>query len=225
MYPPVTSPVLGIFAVLVLIVVAFIEIGVIEYAYHRLGISHRTITILLLLTIVGSFVNIPIATIPAGHIVQGRIVYYFGMPYVVPHVVSAGHTTIAINLGGALIPVCLSAYLLYQVLLSAGGLFRAALATAIVAIIVNRLSHIVPGVGIAVPTLVPGVVAAIAAWLLDRRRAPALAYIAGTMGCLIGADLVNLPLVAQLRSPVVAIGGAGTFDGVFVAGIVAVLLA
>jgi uncharacterized membrane protein len=53
----------------------------------------------------------------------------------------------------------------------------------------------------------------------------ALAYVAGTMGTLVGGDLLNLRRVRDLDAPVLSIGGAGTFDGIFVTGIVAVLLA
>jgi len=83
----------------------------------------------------------------------------------------------------------------------------------------------VPGVGIAVPTLSPPVVAAVTALLLSRRSARALAYVAGTLGTLIGADLLNLSRLQGLGAPVASIGGAGTFDGVFLTGILAVLLA
>ncbi len=48
---------------------------------------------------------------------------------------------------------------------------------------------------------------------------------AGTFGTLVGADLLNMPRVRRLQAPVVSIGGAGTFDGVFLTGLVAVLLA
>jgi uncharacterized membrane protein len=83
----------------------------------------------------------------------------------------------------------------------------------------------VPGVGIAVPTFLPPILAAVTALLLSRRSAPALAYVAGTLGTLIGADLLNLPRLQGLGAPVASIGGAGTFDGVFLTGILAVLLA
>ena len=53
----------------------------------------------------------------------------------------------------------------------------------------------------------------------------ALAYVGGTLGTLIGADLANLGKVQKLGAPVASIGGAGTFDGIFIAGITAVLLA
>ena len=61
--------------------------------------------------------------------------------------------------------------------------------------------------------------------LLAFRRAPAVAYVAGSMGTLIGADLMNLGEIDRIGAPVVSIGGAGTFDGVFLTGILAGLLA
>ena len=36
---------------------------------------------------------------------------------------------------------------------------------------------------------------------------------------------MNLPKVPELGAPVASIGGAGTFDGVFLTGVIAVLLA
>jgi uncharacterized membrane protein len=83
----------------------------------------------------------------------------------------------------------------------------------------------VPGVGIAVPMIVPPLAAAGVALLLAFRRAPPVAYVAGSMGALIGADLLNLPDIAAIGAPVVSIGGAGTFDGVFLTGIIAGLIA
>ena len=98
------------------------------------------------------------------------------------------------------------------------------LGTAIVAVIVHQLATIVPGVGIVVPMLVPPLAAAGVALLLAFRHAPPVAYVCGTMGALIGADLINLPRITELGAPVVSIGGAGTFDGVFLTGIIAGLL-
>jgi uncharacterized membrane protein len=61
--------------------------------------------------------------------------------------------------------------------------------------------------------------------LLSRRHAAPLAYISGSLGTLIGADLLNLGRVEGLGAPVASIGGAGTFDGIFLTGILAVLIA
>jgi uncharacterized membrane protein len=61
--------------------------------------------------------------------------------------------------------------------------------------------------------------------LLSRAHAAPLAYIGGSLGTLIGADLLNLDKVQGLGAPVASIGGAGTFDGIFLIGILAVLIA
>jgi uncharacterized membrane protein len=82
----------------------------------------------------------------------------------------------------------------------------------------------VPGVGIAVPIFIPPIVTAIVALGLRRWNPAPLAYIAGSLGTLIGADLLNLNKVRDLGAPVASIGGAGKFDGIFLTGVVAVLL-
>jgi len=99
------------------------------------------------------------------------------------------------------------------------------LAIACVAGVSHWLAQPVPGVGIAVPTFVPALTAAISAWVLSRRYAAPLAYIGGSMGTLIGADLLNLGRIQGLGAPVASIGGAGTFDGIFLTAILAVLIA
>jgi len=52
-----------------------------------------------------------------------------------------------------------------------------------------------------------------------------VAYVSGVLGTLIGADIANLDKIRGLGAPVASIGGAGTFDGIFLTGILAVLLA
>jgi uncharacterized membrane protein len=102
--------------------------------------------------------------------------------------------------------------------------FQAAVATAVVAFVVHQLATPIPGVGISVPLLWPPILAAVVAIVLSRRYAAPLAYVGGSLGVLIGADLTNLDQLQTLGAPVASIGGAGTFDGVFLAGVVAVLL-
>ena len=87
------------------------------------------------------------------------------------------------------------------------------------------LAYPVPGIGIAVPVFFPAVTTAVVALLLSREFAAPLAYVGGSLGTLIGADLTNLDKVRGLGAPVASIGGAGTFDGIFLTGILAVLLA
>jgi uncharacterized membrane protein len=44
------------------------------------------------------------------------------------------------------------------------------------------------------------------------------------MGILVGADILKLNEIGKLGAPVASIGGAGTFDAIFLSGIIAVLL-
>ena len=95
---------------------------------------------------------------------------------------------------------------------------------------VFRSARPVRGLGIATPMFIPPIVAVLTTWLLAAiiggpQHNDAIAYVGGVMGTLIGADLLNLNKLGDLGAPVASIGGAGTFDGVFLTGIVAVLLA
>jgi uncharacterized membrane protein len=95
----------------------------------------------------------------------------------------------------------------------------------IVTAVVRPSARPIKGVGIAVPTFIPPLLAALVGLALSRTCAPCVAYVGGTLGTLIGADLLNLGKIRDLGAPVTSIGGAGTFDGIFLTGILAVLLA
>jgi uncharacterized membrane protein len=211
--------ILALFALAVL--VAFVQVGILRYAYEKIGVARRHVFAVLMATLLGSYVNIPVAELPPEEVLSNRVVSYFGIEYVVPQVQEWPRTIIAVNVGGALVPTLLSLYLLVKKRLYGVGL----LAVAVVALVVHSMAQPVRGVGISVPIFIPPLVAAATAMLLARRAAPSIAYIAGSLGTLIGADLMNLGAIHGLGAPVASIGGAGTFDGVFLTGIVAVLLA
>lgn len=219
-YFPLAWPFIVALAFLLLIVVALVELGVLSYAYERMGVPPRYVFAVLLLSLFGSAVNIPVAELPPERMETARVVDFFGMEYEVPVVQESPGTIIAVNVGGALIPVILSLYLLFK----NGFFWRAIVAVAVVTIVVHQFAYPVRGVGISVPMFIPPIAAAFVAMILAWRRAAPLAYIAGTLGTLIGADLLNLGRVQGLGAPIASIGGAGTFDGVFVTGIIAVLL-
>jgi uncharacterized membrane protein len=220
-YLPLAPAFFAMLAGIFLIVVVLVQIRVLRYAYMSLGISSGTALLLLTASLIGSYINIPVAHLPERVSQAGREVSFFGIHYVVPVVVQWPGTVIAVNVGGAIIPALLSLYLLLKHDLWIRGI----IATAIVAAIVHMLATPVEGVGIAVPVFVPPIVTAIVAVLLARHHAAPLAYISGSLGTLIGADLLNLGAVQGLGAPVASIGGAGTFDGIFLTGILAVLLA
>ena len=220
-YFPLTLPFLLILFFLLLFLVIMVEVGILGYAYQTIGINRRYIFLLLLMCFWGSYINIPIYRLPPEIIRSAGQVTFFGIPYVIPTVTQWPGTVIAVNVGGAVIPTILSIYLIYK-----NQLFSTALiGVAVVSVVVHWLAYPVPGVGIAEPVLVPLVAATIVAMLLSMRYAPALAYISGTLGTLIGADLLNLGKIQGLGAPIASIGGAGTFDGIFTTGILAVLLA
>jgi len=158
---------------------------------------------------------------PAQRVVEPAIVNFFGMQYVIPRVVERGGSVLAVNVGGAVIPVLVALHLIRQ----RGITRRLLLSSGVVTVLMYHLAQPIPGVGIALPPLLPSVATAVIALVLDRRAAPSTAFIAGTLGTLVGADLLNLGRIRDLGAPVASIGGAGTFDGVFMIGIVAVLLA
>ena len=220
-YFPLALPHFSVLIVIFLVLVAWIEVRALRLAYMHIGLGPHAAVLLLLASLGGSYLNIPVARLAAQHVVSGREVAFFGMHYVIPVVVEWPGTIIAVNVGGAVIPGLLSFYLLVRNRLWVRGV----LATAGVAVVCHILAEPVPGLGIALPVFVPPVSAAIVALLLSRRYAAPLAYIGGSLGTLIGADLLNLDKVQGLGAPVASIGGAGTFDGIFLTGILAVLLA
>jgi uncharacterized membrane protein len=218
---PLTQPFfLGLLFILGLLI-ALIEIGLVGYAYQKMGVHRRYVFAVLLLSLLGSYVNIPVAELPAERVVSGQEVSFFGMRYVIPVVEAWPRTVIAVNVGGAVVPTLLSLYLLVKT----GMYGRALVGVAIVTAVVHSLAYPVQGMGIAVPVFIPPVVAAVTALVLSRQSAPSLAYISGSLGTLIGADLLNLGIIQDLGAPIASIGGAGRFDGIFMTGILAVLLA
>jgi uncharacterized membrane protein len=214
---PFFSILVGIFAGLVLL----IEVGILRYAYLRIGIGPRAALVLLFGSLFGSYFNIAVAQLPGRQLLTGQAVTFFGVPYAVPVVVDWPGTVVAVNVGGAVIPAVMSLYLLAKNRLWVRGL----VATGCVAAACHMLATPVPGLGIALPVFVPSLATAAVALLLSRQDAAPLAYISGSLGTLIGADLLNLGAVQGLGAPVASIGGAGTFDGIFLIGVVAVLLA
>ena len=217
-YLPMTP---GFFAILIGIFLFVIVLRSVRYAFESLGVSSGTAMFLLLASLVGSIFNIPIAELPPEQVMSDQVVNFFGMRYAVPVVSHWAGTVIAVNVGGAVIPTLMSLYLLAKLNLWTKGL----IAVAVVALVIHWLADPVPGIGIAVPVFMPAVITAIVALVLSRQMAAPLAYIGGGLGTLIGADITNLDKVRGLGAPVASIGGAGTFDGIFLTGILAVLLA
>lgn len=197
-----------------------VQIQAIALAFAQIGIPDQYIFSALFATFFGSYINIPVRKIHQDSIVQHTRVSFFGFRYVVP-IWTRRETILAVNLGGAVIPTLISLYLLF----TTGVWARALLATGVMTLVTHRMARPVRGVGIALPAFIPPVLAALVAGLLaPYPYASVIAYISGTLGTLIGADLLNLRKIGGLGAPVASIGGAGTFDGIFLNGVLAVLL-
>jgi uncharacterized membrane protein len=206
------------------VALALIFVGAVSVAFASVGFTPFTILLILVGTLLGSIVNVPVlklkTTVP---IIKEETVSWLGMTYRIPHVeYGQAVTTVAVNVGGALIPAAVSIYLLARastqmVLLSIGAVI-------VVALVTQAIAKPVKGVGIVTPAFVPPIAAAVAAFVLAPSQPQIIAYVAGVLGTLIGADLSNLHVIKKLGAPVASIGGAGTFDGIFLAGVIAVLL-
>lgn len=220
-YLPLTPPFFSILVGLFFVIILMVQLGAMRYAYTRLGLSPGAALFLLFASLVGSYFNIPITKLRPEQVMNGGEIYFYGMRYVVPLVTQAPSTVLAVNVGGAVIPTVMSAYLLMKYQLWGRGLVAVAVVTAVC----HLMATPVRGLGIAEPIFVPALTAAVTALLLSRTYAAPLAYVAGSLGTLIGADLLNLGNIQGLGAPVASIGGAGTFDGIFVIGVMACLIA
>ena len=220
-YFPLSAPFLLLLVTLLGVVVILVLARVLRYAYVSMGIAPQYVFAVLLASLLGSYVNIPILQFPGERVLEAQQIDFFGMRYVIPLVREWPGTIVAVNVGGAVIPTLMSLYLMMK-----NALYGSALiGVVIVSLVCHVLAQPVPGIGIAIPVFIPPVATAIVAIVLSRRYAAPLAYISGSLGTLIGADLMNLGQLRTLGAPVASIGGAGTFDGIFVTGLMAVLLA
>ena len=196
-------------------------------ALARLGLSPETSLLAAVGIFMGGVLNIPVKKIPREEIVEVPAITLFGFGRLLPRTVRRKtHTVIAVNVGGCLVPLTLVAYELWRL----AGMGWSSFGLALVAAAVNtavcwKVARPIPRVGIAMPALVPALVAALSALLLLPEMAPPVAFVAGVLGPLVGADLLHFDDVKEIGTGMASIGGAGTFDGIVLSGLVATLLA
>ena len=207
-----------------LLIAAFVFFFVTEVAFERTGFTRLQFLVILGVTLVGSYVDIPVWRLKSVRPTVGvREVRAFWVTYRIPeYALTELSTTIALNVGGGLVPLVVASVLLGG---HPGIWFGALAATALTATAVHLVARYVDGVGVVAPTLLPPIAAVLFSLPFAGNYLVDTAYIAGTLGTLIGADLSNLGKIAEGGTRVASIGGAGKFDGVFLTGIVAVLIA
>jgi uncharacterized membrane protein len=202
--------------------ITFVQLGVLTIAFDRLGLSAESAYLLFLTLLLGSAINLPLFSIRATGSADQNIPELYRLLLFPRTVLQQGKTIIAVNVGGCVGPVAFCTYLYTN---RPVGTLQVLVAVLLVSVVSYMVSRPIRGIGIGMPILVAPLVAAFAAIWLNPEQSAALAYIGGTLGVLIGADLARLRDIARLGVPVASIGGAGTFDGIFITGIVAVLLA
>ena len=199
-------------ALLILVYFHIITIG-----FENLGISAGTTTFLLFLILIGSCINIPLTKKKLVYSTRPR---FFGL-FRVPRVEVQG---VAINLGGGIVPVLLSFYFLFLLWKHGFELTPVLVAIFFMIILTKFLARVIPGRGITLPFFIPPIFSAVFALILAPGFAAPAAFVAGVLGTLIGADILNLGRVRKYGG-YLSIGGAGVFDGIFLVGIVSALLA
>ncbi len=192
------------------------------------------IFMIFLFSLLGSYVNIRIKEVESIQpITYFREVYFFGVRWRIPEIrYGLRKTIIAVNVGGALIPLLFSIYLLIFSVPTHGAplvsYLKILVAFIVVTLVVHAFATPIKGLGIAVPSFIPPLISAtVAAALFPiyvKTNPFIIAYVGGTLGTLVGADLLNWKKLPELGASIASIGGAGIFDGVYMTGITAVLI-
>src|SRR6266536_530859 len=154
---PLSLPVLVVLGLLLAVMAGLVQVGTLVYAYGRIGIDRDWLLALLGLSIVGSAVNLPVARMRGSVLLGPQVVRVYGIRYLVPAVRQRRETVIAVNVGGALVPAGVAAFLIAREHLGT----RALLAVGIVAAVTLALARPVKGVGIVLPGLLAVLIASL----------------------------------------------------------------
>src|SRR3569832_1791 len=173
---PINPLQLVAFVVLLGLLLAFVQVGLLTVAFEKLGLSSHSAFLLLFVSLFGSALNLPTVKIAAERPPSDTIPEHLR-----PLMEQAlrrfdGTTVIAVNVGGCLIPVLFSYYLLQHHPIP---LHDVVIAIAIVATIARVTSRPVPGLGCGLPFFVGRIAAALCAVGLDAEICGAVALFCG----------------------------------------------
>ncbi len=216
---PISVILFILFILLLPLLVVLVQIQIVQIAFDRLGLSPSIGFMFFLFSLLGSSINIPLMRREVSTVIEPDLGF---IPFFArPRLPTVQKQILAINLGGAIIPLLLCIYLLFRT-----PLLATAASTVVIIIVAKLLSRPVRGMGIVLPAFIPPIVSALLAFVLSPANPAPTAYVSGVLGTIIGADALNLPTLLRTRDPgVISIGGAGIFDGIYLVGIIAVLLA
>lgn len=215
---------------LVLLMIPLLFLGIIGAAFTRLGLSWIAALALVLLMLAGSFINIPLFRVRRD-LVRAVPLDSSGNKLVSPlSPRPVWDTIISVNFGGAILPVCIAAYLISQAVAINGIplLVPVAFCTVICFAVSFVTTRETPGFGIQVPFLIPSLTALLAGLALSGGTglaASVTALAGGIFGTLAGGNLAHLCGVRDLEIPEVNVGGSGTFGAVFLCCVLPALIA
>ncbi len=201
-------------------------------ALDRLYLSPGASILILFALLIGSTINIPIKRTRRTRRMHQVVSRMFGLNRLVrPLTPEPSDSVIAVNVGGCVVPCGIAIYEIGILWGTGADAVVAALFGVIsTTIVCYAVARPVRGVGITMPTLIPPLTAALSALLFTHlfstgTMAPPVAFVSGVLGTLIGADLLHLKDVERISTGFASIGGAGTFDGIVLSGLIATLLA
>lgn len=210
----------------------FLLVDLAQQALTNLHLSPSAALLVLLGIIFGSAINIPIVRRPTKTEVTVPVFEPIGGWFVMPRVQRLRQElVIAVNVGGCVIPVLLAIWLSRFIV--AGG--TSVVSTTLIGMTANTLlcyllARPIPNLGIALPFFVPALTALFVTWLglgdasLETFHAP-VAFVIGITGPLVGADLLHWRDFDTISAGTMSIGGAGTWDGIVLSGLLAALWA
>lgn len=209
-----------------LLLLPFFLANVFLTALSKLGLGPTTSLLAALGIFLGSAVNVPVTRVEQTRTVEYVPTRLFGLGRLLGRPVQQqSFTVVAVNLGGCIVPTILAGYQIGRLAVQAPSAVPAAgAALAVNVALCYYFAEPVPQKGIAMQPLVPAAAAALCGLVLAPAWAPPIAFSAGVLGPVIGADLLHLDDIADLGTGMASIGGAGTFDGIVLSGLVATLL-
>jgi len=220
-------PLFSLFAFIVMLVQLPILFGeLLATSLAKLHLSPEMALLLMMAIIIGGLVNIPVRRIAHERVVPMHPLAVFGLGGLWPEMArERPETIIAINFGGCVVPAGLALRQLFHLATTGSStLFALFVAATIYVAACYFSAQPVQGVGIVLLGLLPAAIAALMVLLFAPWEAAPVAYIA-VAGPVIGADLLHLKEIEQSAVGMASIGGAGTFDGIVLSGIVAAYLA
>jgi len=223
--------VIALFAILLILLIPLLILGLAGAAFARLGFSFLEAITVIVLMIIGYFINIPLWTVPDSVIpAKSNEETVFDAFTGEPADTGNSSIRITLNLGGAVIPAAISGYLLYQIRGVGAGQIYLPLVVCFVAVtlIVVLSTKFLSPWRIGAPLIFPSLAATGCGFLLNGGiglEAAVTAFVGGTTGIVLGATASSLWQEKNLGLRQISIGGTGMFGPVLLCALLSALIA